>query len=63
MPRERDFKLFDGGGLYLLIRPTGHRGWRFKYRMNGHEKLISFGPYPTVSLAKARAQRRQGATR
>jgi integrase len=58
MPRERDFKLFDGGGLYLLIRPTGHRGWRFKYRMNGHEKLISFGPYPTVSLAKARAQRR-----
>jgi integrase len=52
--KDRDFKLFDSGGLFLLCRSTGHRGWRFKYRVRGHEKLISLGPYPTVSLAKAR---------
>jgi integrase len=55
-PRERDYKLFDGGGLFLLVRRTGHHGWRFKYRVRGREKLLSFGPYPGVSLAKARAK-------
>ena len=55
-PRERDYKLFDGGGLYLLVGKRGRQGWRFKYRVRGHEKLLSFGPYPGVSLAKARAK-------
>jgi integrase len=58
-PKGSDSKLFDGSGLFLLIRSTGHRGWRFKYRVNGHEKLLSFGPYPTVSLAKARLKLRR----
>jgi integrase len=57
--KDRDFKLFDGGSLFLLVRASGHRGWRFKYRVNGHEKLISLGPYPTVSLAKARLKLRR----
>jgi Arm DNA-binding domain len=58
-PKDSDSKLFDGAGLFLLIRATGHRGWRFKYRIHGHEKLISLGPYPTVSLAKARLKLRR----
>jgi integrase len=58
-PSDKPYKLFDDGGLFLLVRPTGHRGWRFKYRVNGHEKLISLGPYPTVSLAKARLKLRR----
>jgi integrase len=57
--KDSDFKLFDSGGLFLLIRATGHRGWRFKYRVQGHEKLLSLGPYPTVSLAKARLKLRR----
>jgi integrase len=57
--RDKPYKLFDDGGLFLLVRPTGHRGWRFKYRVSGHEKLLSFGPYPTVSLAKARLKLRR----
>jgi integrase len=57
--RDKPYKLFDDGGLFLLVRPTGHCGWRFKYRVGGHEKLISFGPYPTVSLAKARLKLRR----
>jgi integrase len=58
-PSDKPYKLFDNGGLFLLVRPTGHRGWRFKYRMDGHEKLLSFGRYPAVSLAKARLQLRR----
>src|SRR6202789_57562 len=57
--KDSDFKLYDAGGLFLLFRSTGHRGWRFKYRVGGHEKLLSFCPYPTVSLAKARFKLRR----
>lgn len=56
-PAERPLKLFDGDGLYLLISPTGTKGWRFKYRVAGREKLLSFGPYPEVSLKAARDKR------
>jgi predicted kinase len=52
--RFRDYKLADGQGLYLLVRPNGSRLWRMKYRFDGKEKLLSFGRYPEVSLAQAR---------
>lgn len=55
--RKRPFKLADGGGLHLLVQPNGSKLWRLKYRYNGKEKLLSFGKYPTVSLAAARAKR------
>jgi integrase len=47
-------KLFDGGGLYLLLNPDGAKYWRFKYRVDGRERLISFGCYPECTLAEAR---------
>ena len=53
----KQVSLFDGGGLYLLVKPSGHKGWRFKYRINGKEKLMSFGTYPEVSLVEARKMR------
>ncbi len=56
-PREKDYKLADSGGLYLFVTTKGHRGWRMKYRFAGKEKLLSFGPYPEVSLAAARDKR------
>jgi integrase len=52
--RER---LFDGGGLYLELAPTGGKWWRLKYRFAGKEKLLSLGVYPEVSLADARSKR------
>jgi hypothetical protein len=52
-------KLFDGGGLFLLLSPNGNKGWRFKYRFNGKEKQISFGVFPQVTLAEAREKRDQ----
>jgi integrase len=56
-PGAKSRKLFDGGGLYLLITPTGAKGWRFKYRFAGREKLLSFGSYPDISLRAARDKR------
>jgi integrase len=55
-PRERKYKLADGGGLFLLVTPSGGKLWRAKYRVAGTEKLISFGVYPEVPLAAAREQ-------
>jgi len=54
---ERPCKLFDGGGLFLLVKPNGSRLWRMKYRFAGKEKLLALGAYPEVSLKNARDQR------
>jgi integrase len=56
-PKEKDYKLSDGGGLYLLITIRKTKLWRIKYNFGGREKLISLGAYPTISLAKARELR------
>lgn len=50
-------KLSDGGGLYLHVTPKGSKHWRLAYRFDGKQKLLSFGPYPAVSLAEARTKR------
>jgi len=56
-PAERPIKLFDGGGLFLLVTPAGQRYWRLKYRAAGKEKLLALGVYPEVTLAAARRKR------
>ena len=53
-PTSQKYKLSDGGGLYLEVTPAGGKLWRYKYRFNGKEKLLSLGKYPDVSLKKAR---------
>ncbi|MDH5377044.1 MAG: tyrosine-type recombinase/integrase [Gammaproteobacteria bacterium] len=53
-PKEKPYKLFDGGGLFLLVQTNGARYWRYKYRFAGKEKLLSIGVFPSVSLASAR---------
>jgi len=55
--KDKPYKLTDGQGLYLQVTPAGGKWWRFKYRFDGKEKLISFGTYPEVSLADARDKR------
>jgi len=54
---KKQVKLFDGGGLFLLVSATGGKLWRFKYRYQGKEKSLSFGSYPTISLDSARLLR------
>ncbi|WP_368875038.1 tyrosine-type recombinase/integrase [Proteus penneri] len=56
-PKEKDYKLSDGGGLYLLVKTNGGKYWRLKYRIDGKEKLLAIGVYPTVTLADARRKR------
>lgn len=55
----RVLKLSDGGGLYLHVSANGSKHWRLAYRFEGKQKLLSFGPYPAVSLAEARAKREE----
>jgi integrase len=55
--KNKPYKLFDSGGLFLLINPNGGKWWRFKYRFNNKEKLLSLGTYPDISLKKARERR------
>jgi len=59
-PKEKPYKLADGGGLYLLVNPKGARYWRYKYRWAGKEKTLALGVYPEVSLKDAR-EAHQGA--
>ena len=56
-PMEKKFKIFDTGGLFMIIAPAGGKWWRLKYRFGGKEKQLSLGTYPEVSLAKARTKR------
>lgn len=56
-PGEKDRKISDGGGLYLLVKAGGSRLWQMAYRFGGKQKTLAFGPYPTVSLAEAREKR------
>src|SRR5438093_2051944 len=55
--RDKTFKLFDSGGLYLEVSPAGGKYWRWKYRFGGKEKRLAFGVYPDVSLKAAREKR------
>lgn len=56
-PKANEVKLFDGGGLFLLVTPSGGKLWRLKYRFYGKERQLTFGSYPEVSLAGAREKR------
>lgn len=57
-------KLRDGRGLYLLVQPDGSKGWRFDYRrpVTGKRNTLSLGPYPDVSLKRAREKRAEART-
>ncbi len=57
--KEKDYKLFDGGGLYLLVTKGGGKLWYLKYRINGKEKKIALGAYPVISIRDARAKREE----
>jgi integrase len=56
-PKAKAYRLFDGGGLYLEVTPTGSKLWRLKYRFGDKEKRLSFGIYPIITLKSARDKR------
>lgn len=56
-PRETLYRLPDGDGLSLQVDPNGSRAWRFRYRFQGRQKMLSLGTYPEVPLGLARKRR------
>ena len=56
-PESKQYKMADGGGLYLLIHPNGGKYWRMDYRLNGRRCTASFGVYPDTTLKVARKKR------
>ena len=56
-PREKQFTLFDGGGMYLLVKPDGNKYWRLDYRYGGKRRTLAIGVYPEVSLQQAQEKR------
>ena len=58
-PSSKPKKLSDGGGLFLLLHPSGSKYWRMKYRFMGKEKLLAIGVWPEVSLIEAREKRNE----
>jgi len=55
--RECTYRLLDGRGLCLLVQPNGSKWWRFRYRWQGREQMLSLGTYPDTPLGEARKQR------
>lgn len=56
-PKEKQYKLSDGGNLFLLVKPNGSKLWRYRYHHSNKEKLLSIGSYPLITLAEARDER------
>lgn len=53
-PREKPYKVYDQGGLYLFVSPHGTKSWRFDYRLHGKRETLTIGKFPEVSLEEAR---------
>src|SRR5205823_12810539 len=58
-PAARPYKLFDAGGLHLVVRPNGSKAFRMKFQHKGKEQLLTFGAWPELSLTDARTRRDQ----
>lgn len=61
-PADKQYKLTDGEGMYLLMHPNGSKYWRLSYRFGGKQKTLALGVYPTTSLAAARSKRTDAKT-
>ncbi len=55
--KDKAYKLSDGAGLHLEVRPTGAKLWRLRYRLARKENVFAIGRYPEVDLKAARAER------
>jgi integrase len=56
-PKSHAYKLIDGGGLHLLVRPNGTKSWQYRYRVGEKENLYTIGRYPSMGMQQARVAR------
>ena len=61
-PAEKDYKLYDERGLFVLVKVSGAKYWRLKYMKDGKEKLLALGVYPEITLKDARDLRDRART-
>lgn len=61
-PRDKRYKIYDSGGLFMIITPSGGKWWRFRYYFEGKEKLLALGVYPYIGLKDARERREEART-
>jgi len=59
LPREKQYRIADGGGLNLLVHPNGSKYWQLRYRYMERSKIFSLGVYPDISLLEARNKARE----
>ena len=55
----KPYKLADGDGLHVLVRPSGKKLFRYRYRLWGKENLFAIGEYPVLTLREAREKKSQ----
>lgn len=53
-PQDKDYSLFDGNGLILLVRTTGTKTWRYRYKNSSGTQILTLGTYPALNLKQAR---------
>jgi len=56
-PKDKPYRLYDDGGLRLLVRPTGTKVWQYPYQLHGKENVYTLGQYPQMGASEARKQR------
>ena len=56
-PKQKQYKLTDGEGMYLRIYPNGSKYWQLQYWFEGKQRILSFGVWPDISLKEARDKR------
>ncbi|MEO6823241.1 MAG: tyrosine-type recombinase/integrase [Nitrosospira sp.] len=56
-PRDKPYKITDGKGLYLEVKPNGIKAWRYRFRLCGKANVFAIGNYPAISLVNARKER------
>ena len=50
-PRAKPYRLKDGGGLFLMLGPSGSKSWQYRYKLDGRGQTATLGKYPGMSLA------------
>lgn len=58
-PKGKPYKLTDGKGLYLEVKPSGVKAWRYRFELSGKESVFALGEYPVLGLAEARQKRQE----
>ena len=56
-PKDKEYSVADGGSLSLRVMPNGSKLWRYRFRYDGKQQMMSLGSYPTTSLKEARIKR------